>query len=190
MPGLGGEVLSRLGAIVINVPGNKIVASLKSGALDATEWIGPWDDLELGIHTAAKYYYYPGFHEPGSGLTLGVNKGLWEGMSDHDRHVISSSAAAEFGQSVTFFDVMNAAALETIMREQAVELRKFDDSVLAALGQVSGEVLAESAESDPMTKRVFESFLAFRKSAMGWANIAERAYLNARSLDYPFGDAG
>jgi TRAP-type mannitol/chloroaromatic compound transport system substrate-binding protein len=188
MPGLGGKVLSRLGAIVINVPGGKIVNSLRSGAIDASEWVGPWNDLELGLHTAGKYYYYPGFHEPGTALALGVNKGVWDGLSDEERQVISASAAMENSQSVAFFHARNSAALHTLVNEHAVQVRKFDDSVLEVLGQVSGEVMAETAQHDPLTQRVHESFLKFRKSSIMWGDLSERAYLNARSLRFSYGD--
>jgi TRAP-type mannitol/chloroaromatic compound transport system substrate-binding protein len=188
MPGLGGKVLSRLGAVVINVPGGKIVSSLKSGAIDASEWVGPWNDLELGLHTAGKYYYYPGFHEPGTALSLGINKGLWEGLSDDERRIIESAAAMENSQSIAFFNSKNAVALAALVTEHVIQVRKFDDSILQALGQISGEVMAESAEHDALTRRVYESFMKFRKAAISWGDLSDRAYLNARSLDFPYGD--
>jgi TRAP-type mannitol/chloroaromatic compound transport system substrate-binding protein len=188
MPGLGGKVLSRLGAVVINVPGGKIVSSLQSGAIDAAEWVGPWNDLQLGLHTAGKYYYYPGFHEPGTALSLGVNKGVWEGLTVEERRIIQSSAAMENSLSVAFFDAQNSVALETLTQEHVVQVRKFDDSILRALGHVSGEVMAETAQHDPLTQRIHESFLKFRKSAIRWGELSERAYLNARSLKFRYGD--
>ena len=78
MPGLGAEVLRRMGATVVTIPAGEIVSALKSGAIDASEWIGPWPDPALGLDKAADYYYYPGFHEPGTSSTLGVNKKLWD----------------------------------------------------------------------------------------------------------------
>ena len=87
MPGLGGEVLRRLGAIVVNVPGSDIVASLKSGAIEGSEWVGPWPDLAMGLQNVATYYYYPGFHEPGTGITLGVNQRVWESFDSSTRRV-------------------------------------------------------------------------------------------------------
>ena len=188
MPGLGGQVLSRLGAVVINVPGGKIVSSLKSGAIDASEWVGPWNDLELGLHTAAKYYYYPGFHEPGTALALGINKAIWEGMTEEERRIIESAAATENSQSIAFFNTKNAAALQTLVTEHQVQVRKFDDSILKVLGRTSGEVMAESGQHDPLTQRVYESFLKFRKSAIRWGDLSERAYLNARSLKFRYGN--
>src|SRR6516164_10801935 len=85
MPGLGGEVLRRLGAIVASLPGGEIVPALKSGAIDASEWVGPWQDMALGLHQAAGYYYYPGFHEPGTAQTLGINRRVWESFDASDR---------------------------------------------------------------------------------------------------------
>ncbi len=182
MPGLGGKVLSRLGAVVINVPGGKIVSALRSGAIDASEWVGPWNDLKLGLHTAGKYYYYPGFHEPGTALALGINKAVWDGLTAEHRRIIESSAAAENSQSVAFFNAKNTVALETLVTEHKIEVRKFDESILKALGPISTEVLAESSTHDVLTRRVYDSFLKFRKSAMRWGDLSERAYLNARSV--------
>jgi TRAP-type mannitol/chloroaromatic compound transport system substrate-binding protein len=182
MPGLGGEVLSRLGAIVINVPGGKIVSSLQSGAIDASEWVGPWNDLELGLHTAGKFYYYPGIHEPGTALALGINKRIWDGLSPEQRRVIELSAAAENSQSAAFFHARNIVALETLVNKHKVRIQKFDDSILKALGPISREVLAKSKKHDDLSRRVHESFVKFRKSNVGWSNLSERAYLNARSI--------
>lgn len=182
MPGLGGKVLGRIGAIVINVPGGKIVNSLQSGAIDASEWVGPWNDLELGLHTASKYYYYPGFHEPGAALSLGINKSVWHGLTAEQRLIVEYSAATEYSQSVAFFNAKNATALDELVKEHGIQIRKFDDSVLETLGHISGEILAESAQHDPLTRRVYESFTQFREKIIPWSDISDRAYLNARSI--------
>ena len=182
MPGLGGKVLSQLGAVVINVPGGKIVSSLQSGAIDASEWVGPWNDLKLGLHTAGKYYYYPGIHEPGTALALGINKDVWEGLTKEQRSIIESCAAAEYSQSVAFFNAQNTSALEELKTKHNVDIRKFDDAILKALGPISREVLAASSKHDDLSRRVYESFLKFRKSAIAWGDLSERAYLNARSI--------
>jgi TRAP-type mannitol/chloroaromatic compound transport system substrate-binding protein len=108
MPGLGGEVLRRLGAAVVNLPGGEIVAALKSGAIDASEWIGPWPDMALGLHQAARYYYYPGFHEPGTAHTLGINRRVWESFDVGDQRLIESNALAEYGHTLAEFNANNA----------------------------------------------------------------------------------
>ena len=186
MPGLGAEVLRRLGAIVVSLPAGEIVPALKSGALDAAEWVGPWNDLELGLYKVAKFYYYPGWHEPGTANVLGINKKLWDDLSGEDRRLIEAAAAAEISYSLAEFSARNIAALDTLTKDHGVQVRKFDDSILKALGKASGEVVTEVSGNDPLTRRVYESFVKFRKSTIRWSELSDRAYLNARSLKFPF----
>ena len=183
-------MLRRLGAIVVNLPAGEIVASLQSGAIDASEWIGPWNDMALGLHEAARYYYYPGFHEPGTAFTLGVNKTLWDGLDPDDQNVIAAAAAAENVHLLAEFNANNIAALDSLVTEHGAQVRKLDDAILQALGKTSGEVLAEAGEHDATTRRVYDSFLRFRKTAIRWGELSERAYLNARSLPFPYADLG
>ena len=110
MPGLG-EVLRRLGAIVVSLPGGEIAAALKSGAIDASEWIGPWQDMAIGLHQAARYYYYPGFHEPGTAGFSQMNRRVWESFDAGDRRLIESSALAEYGYTLAEFNANNAFSL-------------------------------------------------------------------------------
>ena len=188
MPGMGGEVLRRLGAIVVNLPGGEIVPALRSGALDASEWVGPWNDLELGLHTAVKLYYYPGFHEPGTALALGINKGVWDGLPADQRHLIAAAAAAENCLSIAEFNAKNTIALDKLVGEHGVQIRKFEDSILTTLGRVSGEVLAELSKKDELTRCIYDSYIKFRKTTLRWGDLSERGYLNARSLKFPYGD--
>jgi len=94
MPGLGGEVLRRMGAAVVALPGGEIFPALQSGAIDATEWVGPWNDLAFGFHRIVKFYYFPGFHEPGSGLAFSMNKKVWDGLPDSDKAIVEAACAA------------------------------------------------------------------------------------------------
>jgi TRAP-type mannitol/chloroaromatic compound transport system substrate-binding protein len=188
MPGLGGEVLRRVGAVVVNLPGGEIVGALKSGAIDASEWVGPWNDLELGLHNATKYYYYPGFHEPGTALSLGINKDFWNSLSDEDRQVITTSAAAENCFSASDFNARNTAALRTMVERHDVKVQKFTDEILQALGEISGDVMAEISQKDPLTRRIYDSFIEFRRAAVLWGELSERGYLNARSLKFKYSD--
>src|SRR5262249_14160140 len=188
MPGLGGEVLRRMGAVVVNLPVGEITAALKSGAIDASEWVGPWNDMVLGLHKVSKFYYYPGFHEPGTALSLGINKKLWDGLSADDRNAISTVANAEYTLSLAEFNANNAKALQELREDKAIEIRKFDDSLLEAFGKTSGEVVADTGQKDPLTRRIYDSYIRFRRRATNWADLAERGYLNARALNFPYGD--
>jgi TRAP-type mannitol/chloroaromatic compound transport system substrate-binding protein len=187
MPGPGGEVLRRLGAAVVNLPAGDIIPALRSGAIDASEFVGPWIDMALGLHKAANYYYYPGFHEPGAGLSLAINKKLWDGLDSTERGIIETAAAAENDRSLAEAIANNAAALGTLVNDPAIQLRKVDDSILQSLGKISGEVLAETRRNDDLTRRIYDSFMEFRTAAVRWGDISERAYLNARALKFPFG---
>jgi TRAP-type mannitol/chloroaromatic compound transport system substrate-binding protein len=187
MPGIGGDVLRRLGAVVVNVPPGEIIASLKSGAIDASEFAGPWVDMAVGLHKAAKYYYYPGFHEPGAVMSLVVNKKLWDGFGSAERGIIETAAAAQNAYSYAEFTANDAIALQQLAADPAIQIRKLDDSILQALGKLSGEVLAETGRKDDLTRRVYESFINFRTAAVRWGDISERAFLNARALPYPYG---
>ena len=187
MPGMGGEVLRRLGAVVVTLPGGEIIPSLQSGAIDASEFVGPWVDMALGLHKAAKYYYYPGFHEPGAAISLAVNKKLWDSLGSTEKSIIEGSATVENTLSLAESTAGNATALEQLVKDPAIQIRKVDDTTLQELGKISGEVLSESSRKDDLARRVYASFIMFRKGAVRWGDISERAFLNARALPYPFG---
>jgi len=182
MPGLGGEVLRRLGAVVVPLPGGEIVPALQSGAIDASEWVGPWNDMALGLHKVSKYYYYPGFHEPGTVLSIGVNTGIWGSLSADDRNLISAVANAEYTYSLAEFNVNNAKALDELVQDKNIIIRKFDDPLLRALGKASAEVLAEVGNKDPLTRKIYQSYTEFRNRAVRWSELSERGFLNARAL--------
>ncbi|MCP5367908.1 MAG: TRAP transporter substrate-binding protein [Hyphomicrobiales bacterium] len=182
IPGIGGEVIKHLGAIVVNLPGGEIVPSMRSGAIDAAEWVCPWLDLAYGLHEAAKFYYYPGFHEPGAAVTLGINRKLWDSFTPSERRLIEVAAAAEYGLSLTDFTYENGIALRTLVDEHGVQVRKFSDPILKELGRISEQVLADLGNNDPLTRRVYDSFVANRRRLMDWGEISSRAFYNARSL--------
>jgi TRAP-type mannitol/chloroaromatic compound transport system substrate-binding protein len=117
---MGGEVLRRLGAVVVALPGGEIVPALKSGAIDASEWVGPWNDMALGLHKASKYYYYPGFHEPGTVLSTCVNKELWDKLSAEDRNLISTVAMAKYTNSLRI-QRQQRGSLQELLQDKNVE---------------------------------------------------------------------
>jgi TRAP-type mannitol/chloroaromatic compound transport system substrate-binding protein len=182
MPGLGGEVLRRLGAIVVNVPGSEIVSSLKSGAIEGSEWVGPWPDMAMGLNKVAGYYYYPGFHEPGTGITLGINKGVWESFDAGVRRVIEDATAAEYARSLAEFNANNALWLHKLREEGTVKILKFADSILKELYRTSKDVVAEAGLADDLSRKVYASYQQFLPSIIDWSDIAEGAFLSSRRL--------
>jgi TRAP-type mannitol/chloroaromatic compound transport system substrate-binding protein len=182
MPGLGGEVLRRLGAIVLNLPGGEIVPALKSGAIDGSEWVGPWLDMALGLQKVAGYYYYPGFHEPGTGQVLGINKRVWESFDASERRLIEDATAAEYTRSLAEFNFNNALWLRKLRDEGAVKILKFDDSVLKQLHRISKDVVAEAGSGDDLSKKIYASYQQSFPLIADWSDIAEGALLNSRRL--------
>jgi TRAP-type mannitol/chloroaromatic compound transport system substrate-binding protein len=182
MPGLGGEILRRLGAIVVNLPGGEIGPSLRSGAIDASEWVGPWLDMAIGLHKAAAYYYYPGFHEPGTAQTLGINKRVWESFDASDRRLIETVAAAQYAQSLAEMNTNNALSLRKLREEGTVKILKFDDALLKSVREISKDVLAEAGSGNDISSKIYASYQQFRSTILDWSDVSERAYLNGRGL--------
>ncbi|MBF0284091.1 MAG: TRAP transporter substrate-binding protein [Magnetococcales bacterium] len=182
IPGLGGEVLKRAGGTPVNTPGGEIFPALQSGAIDASEWVGPYNDLAFGLHKAAKFYYYPGWHEPGTTMECFFNKKALEALPKDLQAIVLAAAQAANLDMLSDLTARNHAALEQLINVHKVQLRKFPDDVLRRLKQLSNEVLAEVAASDPLAKKVYESFKAFRDQAAAWHRVSELAYLTAREL--------
>jgi TRAP-type mannitol/chloroaromatic compound transport system substrate-binding protein len=182
MPELGAEVLRRMGATVVTIPGGEIVGALKSGAIDASEWVGPWLDMDLGLDKAANYYYYPGFHEPGTNGTLGVNKSLWDGLTQSERALIEAAALAEVTRSLAQFNAENARALKLLRAEGRIKILRFDDELIKTFGKLSKEVLADTAAKDPLTRKIYDSYMAFLAGIMDWGELSETGYRDTRRL--------
>ena len=182
MPGLGGEVLKRLGGTPVSLPGGEIFTSLKSGAIDATEWVGPYNDLAFGLYKAAKYYYYPGWHEPGTTLECFINDKALKTLPEDLQSIVLNACKVANLDLLAEYTARNNEALDTLVNKHHVELRKFPDEVLSELKRISEQVVAEVAENDKASKKVYESFKKFRDQVVAWDDISERAYLNARAL--------
>ena len=182
MPGLGGEVLRKLGASAIALPGGEIFPALQGGTIDATEWVGPWNDLAFGFYKVTKYYYWPGFHEPGSTLSVGINKGVWDSFSPSDQALITACAHAENNNMFAEYNAVNSDSLDTLINQHGVELREFSDDIFRAFGEASKQVLEEVAAEDPLTKKVLDHFMDFRKKAMRWTSLSDAGYVRKRAL--------
>jgi TRAP-type mannitol/chloroaromatic compound transport system substrate-binding protein len=180
MAGPGAEVLRRLGAIVVTLPAGEIIQALESGAIDASEWNGPWSDMALGLHKVANYYYHPGFHEPGTSLSVGINKRLWESLDISDRRLIHTATAAEYAHSLAEFDTNNAMGLRKLREEGTTKIRKFDESLLKEFLRISKDVIADIGASDDLSRKIYASYQQFGSAIMDWSDIGERAVLNGR----------
>ena len=182
MPGLGGEVLRALGATPVNLPGGEIFPALQSGAIDATEWVGPWHDLAFGFYKVAKNYYFPGFHEPGTVTSVGINKELFDSLPADQQALITVVCEAEAHTQGAEFNARNQTALDTLVNKHSVNLARFSDELLVEVKKAADQTAANMAAGDAMTKKVYDSYKAYEKNALRWADIGERGYMNARTL--------
>jgi TRAP-type mannitol/chloroaromatic compound transport system substrate-binding protein len=133
------------------------------------------------LHEAARYYYYPSWHEPGSALTVGINRQLWDSLNANDQRLIEAAAAAEFVTSIAEFKTNNAHALDRLRLDGTVEIRKFGQGMLESFAAISRDVVAEIGAADQQSVRIHESYLAFRAAISQWSSVAEGAYLAARA---------
>lgn len=181
MPGLGGEVLQRAGGTPVTLPGAELFTALQTGAIDATEWVGPYNDLAFGLYKAAKFYYYPGWHEPGSMMEYTVNKDAFDTLPKDLQAIVKVASRAANQDMLDEYTSRNNKALQELINKHGVEVRAYPDDVLQKLKGLSVDVLEELAAKDPMSKKVYESFKAYRDNVMEYHKISEQAYLNARS---------
>ena len=178
IPGLGGQVMTKAGANVQVLPGGEIYLALERGAIDATEWVGPYDDEILGFNKIAKYYYAPGWHEPGPTLGTYVNLDVYNSLPVDIQNAIKTASKAANLQMLADYDAKNGPALQRIIAAGGVELRTFPTEVLNALEGFANELYAEYAESSPMFAKVWPEWVSFRDAIRGWHRISEQAYLN------------
>ncbi len=182
IPGLGGKVLAKAGGNAVLVAGGEIYTNLDRGVIDATEWVGPFHDLKMGFYKAAKYYYYPGWHECGTALEAMVNLDAWNSLPDDLKAIVEAATYKSNMWMLSEFEAKNNDALKTLVNEHNVQLKQFPEPVLQELKKLAKEVLEEVAASDPMSKRVYESFLEFQNNVFEWNKITEEPYQKLKYL--------
>ena len=180
IPGLAGEVLRRAGGTPVTMPGAEIFTSLQTGAIDATEWVGPYNDTAFGLHKAARYYYYPGWQEPGPTLEFMVNKNAWDALPADLQAMVDTATAAINMDAVAEYINGNADALQQLIDDPDVELRQFPPEVLDHLKEITQEVVDEWVAADPQAAKIYESWNAFREKSTKNMRITEQAFLATR----------
>ena len=189
MPGLGGEVLKSFGANTVLLAGADVLPSLASGAIDATEWIGPAADLGKGLHQAAKYYYNPGWHEPATILDCSIDMFEWEKLDDATKELVTIASKAVNMEVLSMFQAANDSSYQKLINEHGVQMRQLPDPVMNALGQRAGEVCSSIAAEDPVSQALFSHIVEFRSSILRWTNTSEKEYMRVRSLPFTYPSA-
>ena len=181
MAGLPGEVLNRMGATSVNMPGGEIMSSLQAGVVDAVEWGGAWSDLAFGFHKIAKICYWPGIHEPGASNSLLVARDAFEDLPRDLREMVRIAAQYAAGRLYSESTHQNAVAFRTLREKHGVRFMKLPADAIAAFLETSLDVVRETGARDPLARRILDSFMAFRERAVGIAPTVELGYLGARS---------
>lgn len=181
IPGFGGEVLEKIGATVVNLPGGEIYTALKTGTIDATEFVGPYNDLALGFYQAAKYYYYPAWHEPGSSIELMVNKTEYDALPPHLQKVIEIASVAAGNDNLAEMNYHNAIALDELINKHGVILKKLPDDVYFELRKTTEEVMQDMAKQSKQMQTIYDSFIGFRGKIEKYQEISDLGYLQGRS---------
>ncbi|NOX73503.1 MAG: TRAP transporter substrate-binding protein [Alphaproteobacteria bacterium] len=181
IPGLGGNAMSKLGVSTVSLPGGQIYENLVSGAIDATEWVGPYNDYFMKFYEAAKYYYTGGFHEPGGGLAFGMNKAWWEGLSDWEQAVIEAACYEEHAASHEENIAKNGEYLNKLITENGVQVRAFNDDIWDAFGEASAEVIAETRAHSALAAKIDDSFQASLRETGTMMAQFEGTFVNQRN---------
>lgn len=176
IPGLGAEVFNRLGVISVNLAGGEVLPSLQTGALDAAEWAGPYNDLAMGFHKVVKYYYGPGVHEPGPGISFTVSRKAYEDLPSDLQEIVRVAAGEENMRMLAETIRGNAAALDALVNKHGVIAQHFPDPVIDAMHAHSEDVIAAAGAIDGLSKRIYESWTGFRKQMVGLAPFGELGY--------------
>ena len=181
IPGIGGEVLKEAGGIPVTLPGGELFTALQTGVIDATEWVGPYNDLTFGFHQAAKYYYYPGWHEPGPMLELLINIDAWNSLPKHLQVIIEIATKAVNQDTLDEYLARNNQALTELIEVHGVELRKLPDDVIEEFRAISNEILSELAEEDEVIGKVYDSYIEFKNNVTEYHKISEDSFIEARN---------
>jgi TRAP-type mannitol/chloroaromatic compound transport system substrate-binding protein len=178
IPNLGGKVIARAGGNVVLTPAADIYAALERGVIDVAEWVGPHDDMKLGLHQTARYYYYPGWHEPGTMNAFGFNRKAYDALPLDLRRMLDHATAAAQVYGLTDYHVKNAIALERLKTEfkGKVEILQYPVPMLRDLKKLAAEVVREESEKSPMARKVHASFTKFQALVGPWDHVAEGAY--------------
>ncbi|MDO6692202.1 TRAP transporter substrate-binding protein [Aliiglaciecola sp. 3_MG-2023] len=180
IPGLGAEVLKKLGGIPVALTGGELFTALQSGAIDATEWVGPYNDLSFGLYKAAKYYYHTGWHEPGASLEFIVNKTAYESLPEDLQAIVEVAARAVNQDMWDEYTAANNDAVGALVETHGVDMRPLPKDVVAALHAASIEVMQEQSAADPTFAKIYASYQKFQEDVSKYHQISEMEYYNNR----------
>jgi len=180
IPGLGGEVLRRAGGTPVTLPGSEIFTALQTGAIDATEWVGPYNDVSFGLHKAARYYYYPGWQEPGPGLETIIHKDAWNALPADLQEIVRTTCQALTTDVAAEYTHGNALSLKQLKQDPNIELRPFPSEVLKLMRSITQEVVDELMAADPAARKIGDAYFRYLADVSANSSISDKAYFDTR----------
>jgi TRAP-type mannitol/chloroaromatic compound transport system substrate-binding protein len=178
IPGLGSQVMTKLGVTVQVLPGGEIFQALQTGAIDATEWVGPYDDTTMGFHEVTQFYYHPGWWEPGPSLEVMIPLPKWNALPEVYQEIVKTAAYEANSTMMALYDVRNPVALQDeIIDNPDVTILPFPDDVMEAAEEASFEIFDESAAASSDFASIFGEWKKFRTGIQAWHGLAESSYL-------------
>lgn len=181
IPGIGGDMMGKMGASVVSLPGGQIYEALVSGTIDATEWVGPWNDFYMNLHQAARYYYNPGVQEPGVALSMTFNKSWLTSLPPWQQRAVQAACHMENDRMLAEYNANNGRYLTRLIQDHGVQLREFDQDIFEAFGAASEEVFDEVRQHSDISNRFHEAFLIARQEVGRWLSISEQNYAFKRN---------
>ncbi|WAS06352.1 ABC transporter substrate-binding protein [Gloeomargaritales cyanobacterium VI4D9] len=167
LPGLGGKVMAQMGVNVQVLPGSELFLALERGALDAAEWVGPYDDQRLGLPRAARYYYYPGWWEPGPSVELLINRRAWEQLPMSYQKALEQAAQSMNLAMLSQYEARNQTTLQTLIAGNT-QLRRYSDDILQTAWQVTQDLLADQSRQSPAFQKIYQPWQKFQKDSLNW----------------------
>ncbi len=180
LPGLGGEVMAKLGALPQQIAGTDIYPALERGTIDAVEWIGPYDDEKLGFNQVAKYYYTPSWWEGGGQCSMYVNMNKWNELSSEYRAIFEAACAEGQAYMQAMYDTLNPPALRRLIAK-GTQVRAFSNEIMTAAYGAAETIYDEISEKNPRFKDIYTNWRRFRDTQIQWLGVAERRFDNMMS---------
>jgi len=180
IPGLGGEVLKKAGGVPVALTGGEVFTALQTGAIDATEWVGPYNDLAFGFYKAADYYYYSGWHEPGAMLEFTVNEKAFNALPKDLQAIVEVATRAANQDMLDEYTARNNQAMQALVEKHGVKMLPLPTDVMQKLKALTADVMAEQVAADAQFKKIYDSYLKFQRGAENYHKISEWEYYKNR----------
>ena len=180
IPGLGGEIINRLGGISVNLSGGEVISSLKLGAIDAAEWAGPWPDTIMGFHKVAKYYYGPGIHEPNTLCEFMINKNIWDNLPEEYKIIIENASYSSYLENMTEYFFNNARSLRVLKNKHSVDVRQFSDEIVKKFFIISKDIVKENSFNNTDYNNIYEDWKSTIELFNEYHKYSDNEYMKLR----------